>query len=188
MRLITLLAALLTLAGCALSPQTVTIDPTLTSAQKAFANGQPLDLRVVDARPGVEIGTRGGVYRQSSQILAANDVADAVRTRAVEGLRARGYSLGESTATAQIRLSIEQLDYVAPPGTVATSADITAVLKASVDNAGEKFETTYRSTVNRKFPVPPTAAQNAVWINEVLGDTLQRFLDDPRIHTFLLGN
>lgn len=182
MRLITLLITLLALAGCALSPQTVTVDPALTVAPKAVADGQALDLRVVDARASEEIGTRGGVYRQSSQILAANDVADAVRMRAIEGLRVRGYSLGESTAAVQVRLSIEQLDYVVPPGTVATSADITAVLKASVDNSGKKYETTYRSTVNRKFPVPPTATQNAIWINEVLGDTLQRFLDDPRIH------
>lgn len=188
MRMITLLAALLTLAGCALSPQTVTIDPTIAAAPKTVAHGLPVDLRVVDARPAAELGTRGGVYRQSSRIYAANDVADAVRLRAVEGLRARGYSLGETTATSQIRLSIEELDYTVPPGTVATGADITAVLKASVDRSGEKYETTYRSAVNRKFPVPPTATQNAIWINDVLGETLQRFLDDPKIHAFLTGN
>lgn len=179
----------LALGGCALSPQVVTIDPSLQEqAAASRAAGQPLDLRVVDARPAEDIGTRGGVYRESSRIQPANDIADAVRRCAVEGLAKRGYAIGTEATDRSVRLSVEQLSYDVSEGRIATAADITVAIRAHAERGADRYETVYRSAMNRKFPVPPTAEQNAEWINEVLGETLQRFLDDAKLHAFLRGD
>lgn len=183
------LPAVLLLTGCALSPQALTIDPLIVdAAPQARGAGLPLDLRVVDARPAEDIGTRGGVYRDSSRIQPANDIADAIRSRMVEALKARGYAIGTEAADRSVRLAVEQLTYDVPEGRVATAAEISVAIRASAEHGRERYETVYRSAMNRKFPVPPTAEQNAAWINEVLGETLQRFLDDPKIHAFLRGD
>ena len=183
MRLLACLLALALLGGCALSPQSVSIDPVITPAVPGVGRGPAVELRGEDARGNPVIGIRGGVYK-TSEIRPANDIGEAVRARAAQGLAAQGYAV-EPGAGTRVTLSVEQLSYQPQGGAVITGADISATLRALAERGDTRLETRYNSTLTRKFPVAPTAAQNEAWLNEVLGDTLQRFLDDGRVRSFL---
>ena len=72
--LIALLAATsLTLAGCALSPQQLTPQPKLTSSLTPVGQGQPVVVRVVDGRSSPVLGTRGGLYPETSAISVSGE-------------------------------------------------------------------------------------------------------------------
>lgn len=185
MRLATLLFTLALLGGCALSPQTVVIAPSIPPAATAGSGGPALALQAEDARANAAIGIRGGVYK-TSEIRAGNDIGEAVRASAAAALAAQGYTLAADSDT-RLTLYVDELSYQTNGGTVSTGADITAVLRAVAQRGNARYETTYRSTLSRKFPVAPSATQNEAWLNEVLGESLQRFLDDGKMRTFLAG-
>lgn len=195
MRILTVLLTTLLLWACALSPQTITVAPALDIAPETFGQGHSINIQVTDNRAQTAIGSRGGIYEKSSQIEPANDIVDAIRSEAAAGFARQGFSLTGTEADSLVTINIEQLSYVVPPGAIATSADITAALKVTVQRTvqrtaqrgdAKQHETVYRSTVNRRFPVVPTATQNEIWINEVLTETLQRLFVDPQIRALLV--
>ncbi len=186
MRILIALMTTLLLSACALSPQTITVAPALAIAPETFGQGHSINIQVIDNRAQTAIGSRGGIYEKSSQIEPANDVADAIRSEAAAGFIRQGFVLAGTEAENVVAIGIEQLDYVVPPGAIATSADITVALKVTARRGAKQQETVYRSTVNRRFPVVPTATQNEIWINEVLTETLQRLFADPQIRALLI--
>lgn len=188
---ILIVAAASLLAGCALSPQTVTLTPTLNLGKEVVAQGQVVSIQVVDERPNSTLGSRGGIYAKTSLIQSGNDVAEAVRIATEQGLIAQGYrvdnAVGNSnTAAVALKMAITELSYVVPQGPVATGVDMTVALRVTAERADGTHTANYRSAVNRKFPVTPTLSQNEIWISEVLSQTLTRFFADPQMRAFLV--
>lgn len=182
-----LVAGTLALTGCALSPQTVRIEPTPHVTVETIGHNHVIGLQVRDARADKSIGTRGGVYAQSSLIRADNDIGAAMHKAMEQGLFAQSYRVANDIATAETVLSVEleQLSYVVPEGAVTTSADISTTVRITAERGNDKHTASYRSTITRKFPVAPTATQNETWINDVLSETLARFFVDPKMRAFL---
>ena len=56
----------LTLVGCAHSPQQLSPEPKLTTQLAPVGHGQQVVVRVVDGRPSPTLGTRGGLYPETS--------------------------------------------------------------------------------------------------------------------------
>lgn len=177
--------ASLALAGCALSPQTIHVAPTMSIATDSIGRGHTVNLQIVDERSDTTLGSRGGVYAKSSVINADNDVLAAVRAELEKGLTAQGYAFGSTNADIVLHVTLQQIAYVVPQGAMATGADITAAVRIAAERNGSTHTADYRSTVTRKFPVAPTATQNEIWINEVLGETLSRFFSDQAMRAFV---
>jgi len=187
MRSLPILAlAVLLSAGCALSPQTLVITPAISVSGENIGNGRTVKVTATDARTSEVIGSRGGVYDKTSVVRTGNDIADALRRETLRGLQAQGFVDGGNEAAIQVRVRLTELAYVVPPGAVATSADLRVVLEVTSERGGARHTATYRSEVNRRFPVAPTATQNEAWLNELVGETLQRFFTDTRMRAFLL--
>lgn len=183
--LVPVLAATLALTGCALSPQTINVTPTLNVTAGKAGEGHVVGLNVLDERSSGELGSRGGVYAKSSLIKPANDVAAAIHDAMKKGLEARGYQVGNAEAETVLNVAVQQLSYTVPEGAMATTADIAAAVKVTAVRDGNQHATVYRSTAKRKFPVAPSAEQNEEWVNETLGETLERFFADPEMRAFL---
>lgn len=187
---ILIVTAVALLAGCALSPQTVTLTPTLTLAAETVGHGQAISVQVIDERPNSTLGSRGGIYAKTSLIQSGNDVAEAVRAATEQGLITQGYQVdngvgNSNNATIMLKMAITELSYVVPQGPVATGVDMTVALRVVAERADGTHTASYRSAVNRKFPVTPTQSQNEIWVSEVLSQTLSRFFADPQMRAFL---
>ncbi len=183
-----LIAATLSLTGCALSPQTITIAPTPNVPTEHIGQNRVIGLSVLDEREKKSLGSRGGIYADSSNISPANDVATAVETAMKTGLQAQGYQLGSADASAVLKVSVTRLSYEVPAGTVASTANISATVRVTAERNGSNLSTDYSSTVTRKLPVAPTAAQNEKWVNELLGETIARFFADAKMRAFINSN
>lgn len=185
MRTLLAVIAALALAGCALSPQTINVQPLIAVPPSAVGQGRTVSVAVADDRTSTAIGSRGGVYRESSRIEPANDVGEAIRRQLESGMAQQGWKVVGLDAGTVLRVHIEQLAYIVPEGAVATGADIKVALRVEALRGERRLETTYRSATTRRFPVAPTASQNEAWINETLSETLQRFFDDAKMRAFL---
>lgn len=75
-------ASALVLGGCALSPQQLDPQPVLKGPLTAVGHGQPVVVKVVDGRPGPSLGTRGGLYADTSTLtVRSEDVVPKLRPR-----------------------------------------------------------------------------------------------------------
>src|SRR5690606_31830361 len=115
--LIALLAATsLTLAGCALSPQQLTPQPKLTSSLTPVGQGQPVVVRVVDGRSSPVLGTRGGLYPETSSISVSSEhVLPKLQAEAEAAVRLLGFTPSPNAYNApQLTITLAELKYQSP--------------------------------------------------------------------------
>nr|WP_132772281.1 hypothetical protein [Pseudomonas aeruginosa] len=86
-------ASALVLGGCALSPQQLDPQPVLKGPLTAVGHGQPVVVKVVDGRPGPSLGTRGGLYADTSTLtVRSEDVVPKLQAQAETAVRLLGYT------------------------------------------------------------------------------------------------
>ncbi len=87
-------------AGCAVSPQTITIAPQTNLSGPFYGQGRTLTIEVEDRRASSVLGSRGGVYESSSVITIANDINAALRLAAQSSAAQLGFDGSSSAAPA----------------------------------------------------------------------------------------
>ena len=174
-----LLALLLILAGCALSPQTVTI---ITDVKVANANNEQqqktIQFVVNDKRTNKVIGTRGGIYKDTSAIIADGDITQPVKNSLTAAYRVLGYNVLNGGATVVITVDIIDLKYAATGETTITSVETSSAVKASCQNGTYIVTNEYRITDKADVLKAPAPGKNQDMINSTLSSTLQRLVND----------
>lgn len=182
-------AAALLLAGCALSPQQVEIQPAPEVNSANLGHNQPVKVIAVDARAKQAFGSRGGVYASSATITPANNVGQAIAESVRQSLQAMGfnaYNPGDDATTLEVRL--EKLDYSVEQDSVVNKVTLSLVMEA-IGKRGDVTHTgTYKSSVSHSSPFTPSQAKNREMINGILSQAIQHMLSDPKMVAFLAGN
>jgi uncharacterized lipoprotein len=179
---------LATLPGCALSPQTITIDPALQAdGPKAIGQGRTLALEVVDSRPSPIIGERGGVYPETSSISTTGDITPNI-WRALSGILSDyQFSVveGDADGSLKMKVVIESIDYVASGGSRVTGVTTSAVVGVVCVNGTREFTGRYRGNTSRDVFIPPDTEENQKLINETLAKVLDRVVSDEKLLEFI---
>lgn len=174
-----LLAPLLVLAGCALSPQTVSISPDIQVAPGSNEQLQKtIQIIVNDARANKVIGTRGGVYKETSEITADASITQAVLNSLTGAFRVLGYSVSNNSADVTLTVDITDLKYSATGQTTITAVETSAAVKGTCRNATQVVTNEYRITDKAEVLKAPTTNGNQRMINSTLSSTLQRLFND----------
>lgn len=179
---------LATLPGCALSPQTITIDPVLQAdGPKAIGQGRTLALEVVDSRPSPIIGERGGVYPETSSISTTGDITENI-WQALSGILSDyQFSVvrGDTGGSLNMKVMIESIDYVASGGTRVSSVKTSAVVGIVSVNGTREFTGRYRGNTSKDVFIPPDTEENQKLINETLAKVLDRVVSDEKLLEFI---
>ncbi|MCL5043574.1 MAG: YajG family lipoprotein [Gammaproteobacteria bacterium] len=179
-----LVGSLLVLVGCAHSPQTLDVRPALESQPARLGNQQPVVVVVTDTRAEKTLGTRGGIYPQTSSLSLSDQVLPRLRQEVDSAVRALGYTpVPEGTPNAgQLTVSLAELTYQVP-GNVAyvTEANLTAAFTAQARKGGEQYRGRYSASANHRFGYAPNQATNTRLVTEVMNDALTRLFKDPAI-------
>lgn len=175
---------ILTLAACAYSPQQVTIKPQINIADESYGNGRSIAVSGEDGREKKVLGTRGGIYEETSTITLANDMTKAIVTAAKAKLATQGFNVNSADSDATLKLVVEELTYDLPES-VGKKVDLFCVIRVEAQAGTETYTGKYRtgSTVQTVFT--PTMARNEAMINELISDTLVRAFSDPKLIAFL---
>ncbi|MDH4569386.1 hypothetical protein E8E95_22120 [Pseudomonas sp. BN414] len=182
--LLGLLAALsLTLVGCALSPQQLSPQPKLTGPLTPVGQGQPVVVRVADGRPSPVLGTRGGIYADTSAIsVQGQDILPRLQAEAEAAVRLLGFTPSPNAYNApQLTLTLADLKYQSPKETYVTEANISASFRVDVQNSSRRYSGKYGASLNQRFGTAPNEQTNTKLVSDVLSDAMTRAFKDPTI-------
>lgn len=184
-----LLSLLAATGGCALSPQTVTLQPTPTVEPRNIGRNVSVQVSGADQREQEAFGSRGGVYGETSLIRPENDVSAALAEPVRRGLQSLGFNaLNPAPDGARLDVQLRELSYAPEPGSVVNRVEIKAhVVARALDREGNEYEGHYRAGNFYEQPFTPTVSQNAERLNEALTRALEKLLQDPRLLAFLSG-
>lgn len=179
-----LTVASLSLVGCAHSPQQLSPQPTLNAQLAAVGHGQPVVVRVVDGRPSQSLGTRGGLYPETSTIsVNGNDLVPRLQAQAEAAVRLLGFTpTANASGAPQLTVTLAELKYQSPKDKMyVTEATIGATFRADVSNANRRYSGRYGASLDQRFGMAPNQETNTKLVGDVLSDALTRLFKDPTI-------
>ncbi len=174
----------LTLVGCAHSPQQLSPQPKLTTQLAPVGHGQPVSVRVVDGRPSPTLGTRGGLYPETSAVIVPKEkVVPKLQAQAEAAVRLLGFTPSPNAYNApQLTLTLAELKYQSPKeGLYVTEATIGATFRVEVQNGGRRYTGRYGASLNQRFGMAPNEQTNTKLVSDVLSDALSRAFRDQSI-------
>ncbi|MHC6227341.1 YajG family lipoprotein [Pseudomonas sp. X10] len=176
--------ASLSLVGCAHSPQQLSPQPKLTAQLAPVGHGQPVVVKVVDGRSSQALGTRGGLYPETSTItVSGNDILPKLQAQAEAAVRLLGFTPTANANNApQLTVTLAELKYQSPKeGLYVTEATIGATFRADVSNATRRYSGRYGASLDQRFGMAPNQETNTKLVGDVLSDALTRLFKDPTI-------
>jgi len=173
-------------AGCALSPQSIQLEPGVAVEAADIGRDRSVALSVQDRREDPNIGTRGGVYPRTSTITAP-DVSAAVEKAMSKALGDMGFKVARSDVPADLRMqvSVDDLSYIARGEPVVNQVEVGAKVSSVVEGASGRYSSNAGITETRDVLRPPAPEDNEGYINEALGRALEKLLRDPKFVEFL---
>ena len=184
MKKLLLSVVLVTLAACAYSPQQITINPRIDIAGESYGNGRAISVLGEDGRENPVLGTRGGIYKDTSTITLSNDLVQAMVGAAKAKLATQGFNVNSDQPNATLTLVVDQLSYDVPDGLPKT-IDLKCALRVVAQSGGETYTGRYTTGSNLKTVMTPSMARNEELVNKLLSDTLVRAFSDPKLIAFL---
>jgi uncharacterized lipoprotein len=175
-------------AGCALSPQQVTIKPDISVSAASYGGQHEIVVQVVDQRPGTIIGTRGGVYGDSSTIEVGNDHKMEIAYAVVNGLNRWGFKAQVKMTGAQatqFTLSLDQLTYKPESNSAVGKIAMTAAVSVTIQRGNSHYRGSYAASNEMGFVMLPSESDNSEQINKVLSMALQKIFEDQGLIQFL---
>jgi uncharacterized lipoprotein len=181
------IAVLAVLTGCAASPQFVTLRPNVDLAAERIGNGNPVEVAVQDNRAGSVIGYRGGVYENSGQISAGNDVPQAVEQAVRARLAAQGFAVNVPPGSNSTRLTIyvDAITYTNRTELMKNDVTVEAKVSAEVNAGTETYTGRYQTKENKVFITAPDTLDNEALINLAVSGSINRIFEDPKIRMML---
>lgn len=181
-------AACLVLTGCAHSPQQIVPEPKLTAQLQPVGQGQPVQVRVVDGRASPVLGTRGGLYPETSTLsVQPSDLLPKLQVQVETALRLMGFTPSANAYNAPVlTVTLSELTYQAPKdGMYVTEADLGATFKADVQNGNRRYSGRYSASLNQRFGMAPSQESNTTMVSDVISDALGRVFKDPTVSQLL---
>lgn len=174
----------LVLGGCAHSPQQLNVTPSVTVPLSQVARQQPVVVTVQDSRSSPVLGTRGGIYPDSSNLTLSAQTVPHLRQQVEQALGKLGFQVvPEGTPNANnLVVSLAELSYVSPKeGVYVTQADISAVFAAEVRSMNQRYNGRYSASAQHRFGYAPNQATNTRLVSEVMSDALSRIFKDQEV-------
>tara|TARA_B110000503_G_scaffold6818_1_gene9249 strand:- start:8747 stop:9322 length:576 start_codon:yes stop_codon:yes gene_type:complete len=178
----------LIIGGCAVSPQTIVLRPQASLAGPFYGQGRAITIKVEDRRSSSVLGSRGGIYKNSSVITIANDINAALLLAAQESAAQLGFDGSSSAAPAQLLLILEQLSYDTRTKGLINTVSLSAKITLITSVGGSSHTGHYQTQSSHQFPQLPDAQKNQQIISEVLSTSLERGFSDISLANFLAKN
>lgn len=183
-----ILACFLGLVGCANSPQQLDPIPELKTPITPVGRGQPVSVRVVDGRTSQTLGTRGGLYPETSAVVVPTQkVLPKLQAQVEAGVRLLGFTPStNASGIPQLTLTLADLKYQSPKDDLyVTEANIMATFLIEARNASRIYNGRYSASLNQHFGMAPNEQTNTQLVSDVLSDALGRVFKDQSIGAVL---
>jgi uncharacterized lipoprotein len=176
------------ISGCAVSPQSIVINPQVAASGPAYGQGRALVINVDDRRSSAVLGSRGGVYETSSLITISNDINGALLLAAQSAAAQLGFDGTSSAKPATLTLALDELIYDTQTQSLINTVTIIAKITLTTTIGSSTHTGQYQTERSHKLPQLPDAQKNQEIISEALSTSLERGFSDISLANFLAKN
>ncbi len=176
----------LAVISCARSPQVVVLSPQLTDRPGNSAPQRTVELAVRDARKSKVIGSRGGLYADTSTISTENDITPRLTKLVGQKLEEQGYTIVAPRSGGEVKLTVElqKLTYEMLDSRF-TEIKVSSAVGVTCSNGGDTLTSRYEANRRDEFATTPNEKQNSELINAVVGRSLDEMLGDEKLMAFM---
>jgi len=176
------------MTGCAVSPQSIVINPQTTISGPSYGQGRAIAINIDDRRSSSVLGSRGGVYESSSLITISNDINGALLLAAQDAATQLGFDGSSSSPLATVTLILDELSYDTQTQNLINTITINAKISLITTVNGSSHTGHYQTQRSHKLPNLPDAQKNQEIISEALSTSLGRGFSDISLANFLAQN
>ena len=191
MRYIYTVLFIMGLAGCALSPQVVVVNPELKmDANVTTAKPTTISVEVVDTRSSPIIGQRGGVYAETSNISTDENMTATLAKKVGTAFSELGYKVAQKGEAADAALTVRIINVHYVTNTekkILKNIETKLGLQAVCKKNGKEFTGDYSATRKKDLIKVPSMQENEQLVNEVFAVVLNSMLQDQDLITFIDG-
>ncbi len=181
-----LFATFVLLAGCAVSPQAVKLNPSVSVDRMNLGQGRSIHIRVIDKRPVKALGSRGGIYADTALLTIAGGPEEPIRQELAGVFTAYGFNVIDAVnADVTLTVEIEALGYQILGEKFPKVLKNTILLRAICEKADATFTSKYAANKEQEILITPTASQNERTINALVSRALNALIRDERLLKFL---
>ncbi len=174
------------LGACAISPQAINLNPSVTVNKTDIGQGRSLNLTVVDKRPTKALGSRGGIYSDTALVTIAGGPEEPIRQELIGALSGYGFQvIDAANADVDLTIEIEALGYQTQGSKYPLLIKNNILLKAICNKDGAEFISRYSANKEEEVLVMPTASQNERMINALVSKALSALVRDEKLLNFL---
>jgi uncharacterized lipoprotein len=176
------------LTACALSPQTVKIDPDLKLPEElsVIANTR-FSLSVTDKRKSPVLGQRGGVYKETAIIKTEGDITEKIRLNLIPLFEKAGYNIDKSAAT-RMNIVIVELTYQGYGEHRISEVEVTAKVSVTITSTAGNISKNFNASHKQEVLNAPSEEKNAELINDILSTVIQPVLNDKTLLDYIERN
>lgn len=174
----------LLMAGCALSPQTVNINPAI-EVQGGIVQSQSVSVEVVDRRDSHILGQRGGVYGDTSHISTGDNLTTTLRNSLVRAMQEQGYTVVEGNADTRLTVEVNSMTYSAYKEKLLYRIEIAMAVRAIANKNGKEYTGDYKTNRKKDYVKLPSNSENEEIINETFAGVLKSMLSDDELIGFI---
>lgn len=185
LRTFTAVVAATLISGCAMSPMTIAVHPSIDVDSLPIGRQQTLAISTIDQRSSNVLGNRGGVYN-TAYIATASNFTQTVNEQLTHTFRRLDFNIQPvgNTAT-QVQFVITELKYQQPPHQLGGPLEITAKLTVNAYKNQQSFSGHYASSRAATVALAATQQQNQQLINQTVSQVLSNAVKDPKLQRFL---
>jgi Uncharacterized lipoprotein len=113
----------------------------------------------------------------------ASTMLEVIREKVEEGLSANGFQVvtGSTPARTSMKVEIRSIDYSTSVGLFTGGVHTRAAFKGICKNGRGEYENLYRQENEERVVVVPTAETNEQWINQAVGQALEKIFRDQKM-------
>lgn len=169
-----------------MSPQAISLNPSVTVEKKDIGQSRSVDLKVVDERPSKVLGTRGGIYSDTALLTIDGGLEEPIRQELAGALSGYGFSVANAYETdIDMTVYVETLGYEISGEKYPKVIKNNILLRVECNKKGEKFTSKYSANVEEEVLITPLASQNEKMINKIVSKALSAVIEDEKLLNFL---
>lgn len=174
------------LVGCAFTPQTISIRPSLRVEENAIGQGKSIYINVVDKRSSNVIGRRTAMQSMSARIMTSEDLALQLRQIFEDNFRKKGFvPVSDESDSRQFTLKINTINHVISMGLIELGVNTIVSTEVYAKNNDQTYRENYYSELKTGQPVTPSEKFNEEFINRVISENIMKIFNDKKLLTFL---
>ena len=172
------------LAGCALKPQYLKVDPQqIRVPESQVGKGQTVGLQVTDVRPAKKLGEVGDPNNKMVDVSVEEDPSPKIYQRVKEALERMGFTVQPYAEGAKpaLQLEVRRLDLQSVKTPFTFETELRAEVAAHATKTNGYYDRQFNVRTRKDGAAPPYEKDSNALVNTAISQALEDLLADEQL-------